>query len=162
MIKKVIFGLAFLSLALASCAGQITQTAPEPALTTLAESQTNIISTLTVTAPTAPTAPAAVVPATEAPAAGDVSFTNDVKPILSGSCKDCHGGNQTKARLNMTTYEGLMAGGLDGVVIVAGNSTDSYLIQLVTDGKMPKRGSRLTSEQIQTISRWIDAGALNN
>ncbi len=158
MMKKLIFGLALLSLAIASCSGQTTQTAPEPAAASQAESQPAVIPTLTVAAPAAP----AVVPATEAAAAGDISYANDVKPILAGSCKDCHGGNQTKAGLDLTTYEGLMAGSVNGVVIVSGNSADSYLVQLVTEGKMPKRGLKLTSEQIQTISRWIDAGALNN
>jgi hypothetical protein len=31
-----------------------------------------------------------------------------------------------------------------------------------SSGKMPKRGPKLTAEQIQTISDWINAGALNN
>ncbi len=158
MIKKLTFGLAFLSLVLASCGGQTTQAVPQPAVAAQAESQPNVISTVTVTAPVV----SAVVPATEAPVSGDVSYVNDVKPILAGSCKDCHGGNQTKAGLDLTAYESLMAGSVNGVVIVAGNSADSYLVELVIDGKMPKRGSRLTPEQIQTISRWIDAGALNN
>jgi mono/diheme cytochrome c family protein len=83
-------------------------------------------------------------------------------PIFSGSCNDCHGGKQTKAGLDMTTYGSLMTGSFDGTVIVAGNSADSLLVQLATEGKMPKRGPKLTAEQIQTISEWIDAGALNN
>jgi hypothetical protein len=47
-------------------------------------------------------------------------------------------------------------------VILTGNSADSLLVQLVTEGKMPKRGPALSPEQIKTISEWIDAGALNN
>ena len=62
----------------------------------------------------------------------------------------------------MRTYEGLMAGSFNGPVVTPGNSADSLLVELVTKGKMPKRGTKLTPEQIQIISDWIDAGALNN
>ena len=49
----------------------------------------------------------------------------------------------------MRTYEGLMAGSFNGTVLVAGNSADSLLVQQVIKGKMPKRGPKLTTEQIQ-------------
>jgi hypothetical protein len=62
----------------------------------------------------------------------------------------------------MTTYEGLIAGSNNGAVIVPGNSAESLLIQLVTEGKMPKRGDKLTPEQVQLINDWVSAGALNN
>jgi hypothetical protein len=55
-----------------------------------------------------------------------------------------------------------MAGSVNGVVIVAGSPADSVLVQMVTKGKMPKRGPKLTPEQVQTISDWVAAGALNN
>lgn len=154
---KLIFSLTLLTLVLAACGGQATQMPPEPAAPSQAESQPVVIPTLTVAAPTE-----TVMPATEALAAGGVSFANDVAPIFANSCNDCHGGKQTKAGLDVTTYESLMAGSFDGVVILAGNSADSLLVQLVADGEMPKRGSKLTPEQIQTISEWIDAGASNN
>jgi hypothetical protein len=150
MIKKLIFSLAFLSLVVSACGGQAAQTAP-----------TQAIPTLTVAAPIeSPTE--ASMGTTEAPAADGVSFANDVMPIFAGSCTDCHGGKQTKAGLDLTTYDSLMAGSFDGAVILAGNSAESILVQLVVDGKMPKRGPKLTTDQTQTISDWINAGALNN
>jgi hypothetical protein len=163
MKTKLIFSLTLLTLVLAACGGQTTQTTPEPAAPTQAESKPIVIPTLTVAAPTETSIPTeAAMPATEAPATSGVSFASDVMPILAGSCNDCHGGKQTKAGLNMTTYDSLMAGSFDGVVIVPGNSADSLLIQMVESGKMPKRGDKLTIEQIQVISDWIAAGALNN
>jgi hypothetical protein len=83
-------------------------------------------------------------------------------PILTNSCNECHGVKQVKEGLDMQTYESLMAGSFNGPVLVAGNSADSFLVQQVVKGKMPKRGPKLTAEQIQIISDWIDAGALNN
>jgi cytochrome c553 len=152
-----------LTLVLAACGGQSTQTPPEPAAPTQVESMPTEIPTLTVPPPTETTAPTETsIPATEMPAAAGVSFANDILPILAASCGECHGGRQTKAGLDMKTYEGLMTGSFDGAVIVPGSSADSLLIQMVESGKMPKRGDKLTAEQIQVISDWIAAGALNN
>jgi hypothetical protein len=83
-------------------------------------------------------------------------------PILANSCNECHGGKQIKEGLDMRTYDSLMAGSFNGAVIVAGNSADSFLVQQVVNGKMPKRGPKLTPGQIKIISDWINAGALNN
>jgi mono/diheme cytochrome c family protein len=144
---------------LAACGGQATQTAPAPAAPTQAVSQPT-------EAPAATTAPPTATAATEVPApeasTSSVSFASDVMPILNNSCINCHGGDQTKAGLDMKTYESLMAGSFNGTVIVAGNSADSLLIQMVEKGKMPKRGDKLTPDQVKLISDWVAAGALNN
>jgi hypothetical protein len=91
-----------------------------------------------------------------------VSFSKDVMPILSNSCSECHGGKQMKEGLDLRTYESLMTGSFNGTVLVAGNSADSLLVQQLVNGKMPKRGPKLTAAQIKIISEWIDAGAQNN
>jgi len=83
-------------------------------------------------------------------------------PIFENRCNKCHGIDQVKEGLDMRTYETLMAGSKNGAVLVPGNSADSFLIQQVVKGKMPKRGPKLTPEQIKVISDWINAGALNN
>ncbi len=62
----------------------------------------------------------------------------------------------------MTTYDSLMAGSFNGTVVTPGNAADSFLVQQVVEGEMPKRGPKLTAEQIQIITDWINAGALNN
>ncbi len=91
-----------------------------------------------------------------------VGFSEDVLPIFVESCNDCHGAKQTKAGLDLTTYESLMAGSSNGAVILAGNSAESILVQQVVDGEMPKHGDKLTPEQIQIIRQWVDAGASND
>ncbi len=161
MKTKLIVSLTLLSLVIAACGGQATQTTPEPAVPTEAQSQPTESPTSTAVPPTEAVATEASAPATEASTPG-VSFASDVKPILAGSCNDCHGGRQTRAGLDVTTYEGLMAGSINGAVVVPGNSSESVLIQQVVEGEMPKRGDKLTSEQIQIINDWVAAGALNN
>ena len=99
---------------------------------------------------------------TPAPEADAVSFANDVLPILQNRCVNCHGGEKTNAGLVLKTYAELLAGSENGAVIVPGNSAESYLVELITAGKMPKRGPRLLPAEISLITAWIDAGALDN
>jgi hypothetical protein len=162
MNKQLIFSLTLLILVVAGCGGQPTQTPPEAAVPTQAVPQPTPPA-MPANIPTDTAAPAAdtSTPATEAPVSS-VSFANDVMPIFENSCNKCHGVEQVKEGLDMSTYEGLMTGSFNGPVLVAGNSVDSFLVQQVTKGEMPKRGPKLTPEQIQVISDWIDSGALNN
>src|SRR5258705_10562736 len=54
-------------------------------------------------------------------------------------------------------------GGDPAPAIVAGKSQESYLIELVSgldpDNVMPKKGTKLTKEQVAILRAWIDQGA---
>ncbi len=91
-----------------------------------------------------------------------VSYAKDVRPILESRCATCHMGEFVSEGLDMDTYESLLAGSQNGLVIVPGDAHHSLLIQKVTEGKMPKKGPKLTPNQIQIITDWINAGAPNN
>ena len=106
-------------------------------------------------------APTMELSAAKAPAASS-SFANDVMPILKNSCTNCHGVDQVRGGLDIASYDNLMAGSFNGEVIIPGNAGKSLLIDMVTSGKMPKRGPKLTAGQIQIITDWINAGAPNN
>jgi len=98
----------------------------------------------------------------DATPSADISYSKDVYPILESRCSKCHMGEFTSKNLNMETYESLMAGSQNGPVIVAGSARESLLAQKILSGKMPKRGQKLTAEQVQIIIDWINAGAENN
>jgi hypothetical protein len=100
--------------------------------------------------------------ATKAAPATNISYSKDVQPILDSRCGKCHMGEYVSEGLHMDTYESLMEGSDNGLVIIPGNAEDSLLVQKLVKGKMPKRGPKLTPVQIQIITDWIDAGALNN
>ena len=166
MKNKLIISLTLLTLLITACGGQANQTPPEPAVPTQTMAQPTLVPTsaLIVTGVAVPATEATALatdPAAEVPVAS-VSFVNDVLPVFVNSCNECHGGKQIKEGLDLRTYESVMAGSFNGTVIVAGDSAQSLLVELVTKGKMPKRGPKLTAEQIQIIRDWIDAGALNN
>jgi hypothetical protein len=92
----------------------------------------------------------------------NVSFTNDVQPLLESRCGTCHMGEFVNKDLHMDTYESLMEGSESGPVIIPGDANHSLIIQKLVDGEMPKRGPKLTPVQIQIITDWINAGAPNN
>jgi mono/diheme cytochrome c family protein len=91
-----------------------------------------------------------------------VSFANDVLPILNSRCAQCHGGARTEARLDVLSYEALMAGSAKGSVVIAGDADASSLVRLVITGEMPKQGAKLTSDQVQLFADWVNQGALDN
>ncbi len=100
--------------------------------------------------------------ATGAAPHSNVSYTKDIRPLLENRCGACHMGKMVSAGLNMETYQSLMTGSENGTVILPGDARGSLLIEKLTSGQMPKRGPKLTPTQIQAITDWINAGALNN
>lgn len=93
---------------------------------------------------------------------GAVSYSQDVAPILVDRCEKCHGTSVQKGQLDLSSYNAIMAGGGSGEVISPGNADGSKLIQMVTSGKMPKQGAKLTPDQINILKDWMNAGALDN
>jgi hypothetical protein len=117
--------------------------------------------------PTPPPVPTDTpLPPTDTPvpteASDQTSFSRDVLPILQNRCVKCHGGERTEEGLVMTTYADLMAGSWNGPVIVPGNADDSYLVEQIVTGEMPKRAPRLLPAEIRFITEWVNAGALDN
>lgn len=100
--------------------------------------------------------------AAESAPVGGVSFTSTVLPMLTKSCLNCHGGNKTEEGLSFKTYESLMAGSNKGPVVVAGDAANSFIVEVIASGDMPKRGTKWTADQLQVLIDWINQGALNN
>jgi uncharacterized membrane protein len=107
-------------------------------------------------------------PATEAPTAASsgqgstVSFANDVLPLLESRCLSCHGGERTSEGLSLKSYADLMTGSNNGPVVSAGDANNSLIVELVATQKMPKRGPKLTPDQVQLLTDWINQGAQDN
>ena len=97
-----------------------------------------------------------------APARRPVSFSKDIKPVLEARCVNCHGHGRTKGGFQIDTRETFLKGGDSGPAVILSKSAESYLVELVSgvdpDNVMPKKGSRLTVEQISLVRAWIDQG----
>jgi hypothetical protein len=102
--------------------------------------------------------------------APSVSFSKDVKPILTTYCAECHTGNAEGVEASgfkVGSYEEVMAGTKFGPVVVPGDALSSSLYRLVA-GKvdasiqMPHGKEALSESEIATIESWIEQGAKDN
>lgn len=95
----------------------------------------------------------------------DSFFAKQIFPVLDAKCVACHGTNKEQGGLRLDSYESLMAGGKDGIVIAPRNPDGSLLLQKVTlppsdPHFMPAEGrTPLTPDEISTIRAWVKAGA---
>lgn len=103
-----------------------------------------------------------------AAAADDVSFSRDIRPLLSGKCFACHGPDEEsrEAELRLDSFEAATRGGNTEIAaIVPGKSSASELVRRILsndpDEQMPPLSSNksLTDNQKQLLVRWIDSGA---
>jgi hypothetical protein len=96
-----------------------------------------------------------------------VDFNREVRPILSDNCFQCHGPDETHrmANLRLDIKDGAFAQSRRGAIIVPGDSAKSLLYQRISHAdkarRMPPASAErvLTDKQIDTVRRWIDAGA---
>ncbi len=87
-----------------------------------------------------------------------LSFTKAVAPILSARCGRCHAAD-SKGGFNLATYAALMKGPPEGVVIFAGDTVGSRLIETIETGDMPRGGGKVTPAELKILKDWILAGA---
>ena len=98
------------------------------------------------------------------PPAAIPDFRNDIQPVLERKCVRCHQESKTKGGLRMDSFEEIMEGGSDAEAIVPGKPDESELIlrarlRPIDEGFMPDEGQALTSEELETLTAWIEAGA---
>ncbi len=108
-----------------------------------------------------------------------VSFADDVQPIMLASCVECHNESAegyAASGFSLSDYDNVMKGTKFGPVVVANSSASSTLYLVIAHKTAPEihmpphhedawaegRGTPLTDKQIETIGAWIDQGALNN
>ena len=118
-----------------------------------------------------PTIEAASVTPTNAnatPAPSPTFFDARVAPIFENKCSNCHNAEKRKGKLRLDTFENVLRGGKDGIVIKARDPKHSELFRRInlppdekdfmpTDGKPP-----LTASEVKVIEVWIASGASNS
>jgi mono/diheme cytochrome c family protein len=97
------------------------------------------------------------------PATRRIDFAKDIQPIFAERCYNCHGPNKHEAQFRLDSKDIALKGGELGPAIVPGKGADSLLIQAVGGLKpdliMPRKGERLSPDQISLLRAWIDQGA---
>src|SRR5687768_16549432 len=86
-------------------------------------------------------------------ARAEVSFKNEVAPILVERCQTCHNPEKNKGSYRLDSFETMLrAGESKKAPIVAGRPGESHLYQLITtadeDDRMPAKGERFAAGQI--------------
>ncbi len=92
------------------------------------------------------------------------TYENNVRPILEKSCFKCHGDKKQKAQLRLDTYEALMKGSGNGLIVDLANTGNSMMLKLISlepgdEDIMPPKGRPLSSKNIQIIRAWVEGGA---
>ena len=119
----------------------------------------------------------------KASAAGDrtadmskgISFHDHIFPLIEEKCLDCHSEPYVKngrtihpkAGLRLDTYESVIKGNLDGIIVEKGNAEESTLYAVVTLDEddpeiMPPKGEPLTEDEVKMLKQWIEEGAKEN
>ena len=94
--------------------------------------------------------------------AGTELFERSIGPALKSHCLECHGGEKTRAGLNLATRELLLEGGDSGAVVVPGDPGESLLLTLVRHDEeptMPPKKAKLAETVLTDFERWIALGA---
>ncbi|MBI2854531.1 MAG: c-type cytochrome [Chloroflexi bacterium] len=101
----------------------------------------------------------------QSPSGSQISYSRDVQPIFERYCNTCHGA-AAMGGLSLANYQTLMSTGSHKPIVVAGQSDQSLLHQVLSGpaqgvSQMPP-GSPLSPDIIKTMGDWIDQGAQNN
>lgn len=91
-----------------------------------------------------------------------VDFARDIQPLFEASCVQCHARGKSKGGFSLETREDFLSGGDTGPSTVPGRSATSLIIESISglnaDLVMPKKGKKLTGDQIAVFRAWIDQG----
>ncbi len=102
--------------------------------------------------------------------AAQVSFEEDVFPIIELRCLECHqpgGTGYEKSGLDLRTYEGLMKGTKYGSMVTPGHALESNLLAVIdrrvsSEIWMPHKRKQLSKCERQAFRFWIMQGARDN
>lgn len=94
------------------------------------------------------------------PSAGIEFFERQVRPLLAEKCFSCHGRGQRKGKLTLDSRAGVMAGGENGAVVVAGKPEESLLVEAIgyEGGTQMPPDAKLTDREIGVLKQWVTLG----
>ena len=84
-----------------------------------------------------------------------VSYTNDVSPVLTQYCMSCHSESTKFGNVSLEGHNNVKIYANNGSLYGAVAHTGNYSI-------MPPSGQKIPPCDIDKLKAWIDAGSLNN
>jgi hypothetical protein len=99
-------------------------------------------------------------PDSNAQAAREHFFEQNVRPLLVENCYTCHGDKKQKGGLRLDSLEAILNGGESGPAVVPGKPTESLIVEAVNFAglEMPPTG-KLSDDKVATLTRWVSLGA---
>ncbi len=91
------------------------------------------------------------------------NFQDDIIPVFEQSCNSCHNPDKAKGGLDLTSMNGILAGGSSGEVALPGEPDNSLLYLLsarLQEPHMPPRGEKIEKSHLLLIKNWIAQGML--
>lgn len=90
----------------------------------------------------------------------NMSFANDVWPVINASCTSCHSGASPSGNISLENYTDVSA----AAQIAAGNYGSLYgaVSHAPGNSPMPKSSNKLTDCILSKIKAWIDQGGFDN
>ena len=95
------------------------------------------------------------------------SYAKNIQPIFNQYCVSCHGPSKADNGLLLDSYADVMKGTQHGPIVVPGSPSTSALISVISGTadpsiQMPHGKQPLSSQDVQNITLWIQAGAPND
>ena len=92
-----------------------------------------------------------------------VDYVEQIRPVLQKYCSGCHNDDDAESGFSVSSVAAMNRGGESGKVMVAGDSANSRMIQMVL-GKLepvmpPEDEPQPSDEETALLVKWVDAGA---
>jgi hypothetical protein len=87
----------------------------------------------------------------------DPLFKTEILPVLEKNCVSCHGPAQKMAKLDLSSFTGMMEGSSSGPVIAPGKPERSLMWKMIENDQMPQ-GGKLSNADKQLIKSYIQYG----
>ncbi len=94
----------------------------------------------------------------------EVSYQEQVQPILQRACQGCHNPSDPAGDLSVTNYADFKRGGGEGNLFVGGKPDQSLIFSFIVGDPptMPLNADPLTVDEINLIRQWILEGAIDD
>ena len=98
--------------------------------------------------------------AASAQSAKEKFFDDEIVPLLSRHCLECHDTATRKGKLDLSKKATAYATGKNETVIIPGKAAKSLLWEVVESGDMPDERDPLSADEKKLLRKWIDDGAV--
>ncbi len=96
---------------------------------------------------------------TPLPVGAGTSWEGGLGELFEGKCGSCHNSSSKLGGLDLSSYQAALSGGNSGQGIVPGDPTSSQVLIIQSAGGHP---GQLSTDELDTVIQWIEAGAPEN